>query len=291
MIQDIQPHSFKNQFFRKRPSQDSYILFFRNQKILLKHIENLEIPTLKDFHFLSQQPVSCDYLFSIDSREYYLMNQPEEFSGNEILAFYPASIIREMQPMWTAFAAANGHELYRFYHSNRFCGCCGAPMGKSLTERATVCPDCGFTAYPKLSPAVIVAITDKDKLLLTKYAGREYTRYALVAGYTEFGETLEQTVHREVMEEVGLKVKNIRYYKSQPWAFSDSLLVGFFAEVDGSTEIHLDQKELSTAVWLNRQEIPCDFNKTSLTHEMILRFKSGYNGPNWNSESEIVYEP
>ena len=138
-----------------------------------------------------------------------------------------------------------------------------------------VCPSCGNTVYPKIAPAVIVAVTDGDKLLLTKYAGREYTRYALVAGYTEFGETLEETVRREVMGEVGLKVKNIRYYKNQPWAFSDSMLVGFFAELDGSPQIRLDETELSTAVWMKREDIPGDYTNVSLTHEMILLFKHG----------------
>lgn len=174
-----------------------------------------------------------------------------------------------------AFAAANGAELHRFYSNNRFCGRCGTKSMKSRKERAIVCPACGNTIYPKIAPAVIVAITDGDKLLLTKYAGREYTRYALVAGYTEFGETLEETVRREVMEEVGLKVKNIRYYKNQPWAFSDSMLVGFFAELDGSPQIHLDETELSTAVWMKREDIPGDYTNVSLTHEMILLFKNG----------------
>ncbi|MFR2482423.1 MAG: NAD(+) diphosphatase, partial [Hungatella sp.] len=152
---------------------------------------------------------------------------------------------------------------------------CGTAAMKSKKERAMFCPSCGNTVYPKIAPAVIVAVTDGDKLLLTKYAGREYTRYALVAGYTEFGETLEETVRREVMEEVGLKVKNIRYYKNQPWAFSDSMLVGFFAELDGSPQIHLDETELSTAVWMKREDIPGDYTNVSLTHEMILLFKHG----------------
>ena len=77
------------------------------------------------------------------------------------------------------------------------------------------------------------------------------------------------------MEEVGLKVKNIRYYKNQPWAFSDSMLVGFFAELDGSPQIHLDETELSTAVWMKREDIPGDYTNVSLTHEMILLFKHG----------------
>ena len=89
-------------------------------------------------------------------------------------------------------------------------------------ERMMRCPRCGQMEYPEICPAVIIAVTDKNRLLLSKYAGRTYKRYALLAGFTEIGETLEETVKREVMEEVGLKVTNIRYYKSQPWSFSDT---------------------------------------------------------------------
>lgn len=90
-------------------------------------------------------------------------------------------------------------------------------------------------------PAVIVGIVDRqrDRVLVSRYAGREYTSYALIAGFSEMGETVEQTVHREVMEEVGLKVTNLRYYKSQPWPPSSSLLFGFFCDLDGEVRLHL----------------------------------------------------
>ena len=136
------------------------------------------------------------------------------------------------------------------------------------------CPACGQREYPKLNPAVIVAVTEGDKLLLTKYAGRAYTKYALIAGYTEIGETVEETVQREVMEEVGLKVKNIRYYKSQPWSFTDTLLMGFFVEVDGDDTIRLDENELQVAKWCSREEIP-ENDGISLTREMMEVFKNG----------------
>ena len=113
--------------------------------------------------------------------------------------------------------------------------------------------------------------------LLTKYApapGRN-ANYALVAGFTEIGETLEETVQREVMEEVGLKVKNIRYYKSQPWSFSSTLLCGFFCEVDGDTDITLDTEELAVGEWFDRDNIPVEDDGVSLTREMIGVFKTG----------------
>ena len=276
MIQEIKPHRFRNEFHVKTPSPNSYFLYFQDGSILLEHTDALKIPRFSELSDSDAVKDHCDYLFSIDSAEYYLIDETSvTLSENEALALYKTSVIRDLEPLWMAFAAANGAELHRFYSNNRFCGRCGTKSMKSRKERAIVCPACGNTIYPKIAPAVIVAITDGDKLLLTKYAGREYTRYALVAGYTEFGETLEETVRREVMEEVGLKVKNIRYYKNQPWAFSDSMLVGFFAELDGSPQIHLDETELSTAVWMKREDIPGDYTNVSLTHEMILLFKNG----------------
>jgi len=122
---------------------------------------------------------------------------------------------------------------------------------------------------------VIVAVTHSDKLLLSKYAGRAFTRYALLAGYTEIGETVEQTVAREVMEEVGLKVKNLRYYKSQPWGVDGNVLMGFFCDLDGDGTIHIDENELSMAAWYDRHNLPAHDDGISLTREMIRIFEEG----------------
>ena len=118
-------------------------------------------------------------------------------------------------------------------------------MKKDEKQRMLYCENCHAMEFPKICPAVIVGVTDGNRLLLTKYAGRQFKKYALVAGFAEIGETIEETVRREVMEEVGLKVKNITYYKSQPWSFTDTLLFGFYCEVDGSAEITLDEEELA----------------------------------------------
>ena len=114
-----------------------------------------------------------------------------------------------------------------------------------------------------------------ERLLLSKYAGRSYTRYALLAGYTEIGETLEQTVHREVMEEVGLRVKNIRYYKSQPWGVAGNLSIGYFCDLDGDDTVRLDENELASAEWFDRNDLPAKDDGISLTREMIRIFSEG----------------
>ena len=109
-------------------------------------------------------------------------------------------------------------------------------------------------SYPNIAVAIIVGILDGDRLLVSRYAGARRGGYALVAGYVEIGETLEEALRREVMEEVGLNVKNIRYYTNQPWGFSQTLLVGFFADLDSKPGIQLEQRELSEAVWLRAKK-------------------------------------
>ena len=137
------------------------------------------------------------------------------------------------------------------------------------------CPECGLMEFPKICPAVIIGLTHKNKILMSKYAGREYKKYALLAGFNEIGESIEDTVRREVMEEVGLNVKNIRYYKSQPWSFTDTLLLGFFCELDGKDDITLDRDELAMAEWFEREEMPVKEEDLSLTNEMMMAFKNG----------------
>ena len=119
-----------------------------------------------------------------------------------------------------------------------------------------------------------MAVTKGDALLVTRYRNG-YNHNALVAGFTEIGETLEQTVAREVMEETGLKVKNIRYYKSQPWGIAQDILVGFFCEAEGDDKIRMDENELKYAEWVPRDEITLQPDSISLTNDMMKVFKEG----------------
>ena len=183
--------------------------------------------------------------------------------------------MRKAQPKYSAFAGVTGLQLSEWYKSRRFCGRCGTRMVHSDKERMMQCPSCGLMEYPKISPAVITGLVHDNKILMSKYAGRAYKNYALLAGFSEIGESVEETVRREVMEEVGLKVGKLHYYKSQPWSFTDTLLMGFYAELEGGEDITLDQTELSMAEWFERDEIPVTYEDCSLTNEMIIAFKEG----------------
>ena len=117
--------------------------------------------------------------------------------------------------------------------------------------------------------------TEQDKILLTRYAGGSYRHWALVAGFVEVGETFKGAARREIMEEVGLKVSDLVYYKSQPWSFSDSAMIGFFAKLEGDPSITLQESELGEAAWFSREDVPDLPSTISVGQEMITLFKNG----------------
>ena len=278
MIQDIYPHIYHNEYKDFQPENTDFILVFHRNTVMIRFKEeHLRYPT-----FSEMQSFSCDYqyLFSIDNYKYFLalpkschLEEPSIMIDG--YHYENVRIFRSAASRHTAFAGITAHHLFGWYQSNQFCGRCGQKMLPDHKERMLFCPDCRNMVYPRISPAVIVGIINGDQILMSEYAGRAYTNYALIAGFTEIGECAEQTVAREVMEEVGLKVKNIRYYKSQPWAFSGSLLMGFFCDLDGSDQIKLDTSELAEAGWYSRDEITLEDDHISLTREMIMHFKNG----------------
>ena len=278
MIQDIAPHTYHNEYKPSAPDKDSFILAYEKGSILLPRQERDADITFPRFRELEEKIADLYnnfiYLFSIDDQRFYLI--PElDTSLLPDYEFQDVRILRTAQPQHLAFAGITGHQLFQWYSKRRYCGCCGKPMVHSQKERMMECPSCGNQEYPVLCPAVIVGITNGDKIILSKYEGRRFKRYALIAGFAEIGETIEETVHREVMEEVGLKVKNLRYYKSQPWSFSGTLLFGFYCDLDGDDTLTVDHDELSMASWFNREDIPDEGDNISLTKEMMMAFKHG----------------
>ena len=174
------------------------------------------------------------------------------------------------------FAGATGYHLRNWKKVSAHCGKCGASTAASKTERAFVCTECGYSMYPVIAPAVIVAITNGERLLLVRNLRRpKNVRLELVSGYVEIGESFEDAVHREVYEEVGLRVKNLRFYKDQPWGISGAHMIGYTAEVDGDDTVRRQEDEISEAKWYTREEIPEYRNRLSVGSEMILRFKEG----------------
>ncbi len=271
MINDIAPHILDVKFSDRPPLPQDYVLSYSGGTVLLMGEENFAIPTFADVGGVIDD---CEHLFEIDEAGFYLVPGLAEVGAPGCSA-QSIQVLRDMQPQHLAFAGLTGGQLYRWRAARRFCGRCGTPTERGSTERSAVCPQCGIVEYPKISPAVIVAISNGDKLLMARNASGTYKRYGLIAGFVEVGESFEDTVRREVMEEVGLKVKNIRYYKSQPWTFSDSEMVGFFADLDGTADITLQRSELAEAAWFGMDEIPPTVSTVSIASELIDMVRSG----------------
>ena len=275
MIQDIAPHVYDNTFRCKEPDENANIIICLHGKVLVSTNENDEIvfPKLTDFE---DEELRYTYLFSIDNDEYFMGEWKSKLHVIPSNFHHESTrIFRTARPKDRAFAGITAYSLWLWYHTHRFCGHCGADTEHAKTERKIVCPSCKQRFYPTINPAVIVGVIHNGKILMSKYNGRINKRYALIAGFAESGETIEETVHREVMEEVGIKVKNLTFYKSQPWAFSNSLLMGFWAELDGDDTLKIDENELSVAGWFTPEEVPEDVEKIAITQEMMTMFKNG----------------
>jgi NAD+ diphosphatase len=164
--------------------------------------------------------------------------------------------------------AAYAVQIIDFDRTTQFCGKCGTPTRQLRTERSKLCPACNLLTYPRLSPAVIVLVRKGDEILLARSPHFPSEMYSVLAGFVEPGETLEQTVHREVKEEVGITVKNLRYFASEPWPFPNSLMIGFTAEYqDGG--ITIDNNEIIAAGWFDREHLPALPSTMSISWALI----------------------
>ena len=272
MIQEIAPHRFSNVYRPVPPEPGAAALVFRGNEVQCAGgAQALELPR---WGALGLPAERGRFAFEFDGAPVFLTDAAPA-SIPRGFAFADARSLRYALPRHLAWAVGVGGSLIRWYRQNALCGACGAEMTDSARERARVCPECGAVVYPRINPAVIVAVCDGDRLLLTRYRGRPFKSYALVAGFNEIGESIEDTVRREVREETGVGVKNLRFYRSQPWVFTDSLLMGFFADLDGSGEICIEADELAEAGWFDRSELPADHSPISLTGEMIELFRAG----------------
>ncbi len=280
MIQDIFPHKLNNQYDPGIVAEDGDRVFiFRANQVYAGTDKLIEFPKVSEITLPDgkSRESAFTYLFSIDEERYFRFDTdvPEEVVSVD----YKMQDLKELreahtEPGYRIFAAYTAKHICDWYRDTKFCGKCGGGMVHSKVERAMTCSVCHYTAYPRIMPAVIVGVINGERILLTKYR-RGYNHNALIAGFTEIGETVEQTVEREVMEEAGVRVKNIRYYGSQPWGIANDILLGYYCDVDGDDTITMDDNELKSAEWTRREDIVLQPDESSLTNEMMRNFKEG----------------
>ena len=272
MLNEIGPSFLNNKYLPDQEIGDEdYLLCYKDNQLLLNRLgDNYEIPRKRDFIDSIESSV---YLFSINSNRCFgIINSQVRHASFE---FYDVFLLRNLKNKELAWIGSVGHQLMNWYQTNRYCGRCGSKTELKNDERAIICPNCNLINFPKISPAIIVAITCNNKILLAK--GKHYKGdfYALIAGFVDVGETIEETVVREVKEEVGLDIKNVKYYKSQPWPFSASLMLGFTAEADDTQPIQIDENKIGEAGWFERGNLPNHASGISITGNLIDAFEKG----------------
>lgn len=252
-----------------------WFAFLKDRLFVLENEGKLSIPCVKDLAEFGLNPVRKQYLGELDGKSCYSAELPDDESLKETKIFIHLMSCFEQMGEEIFGIAGIATQVVSWDRSHQYCGVCGTPTKDKSDERAKACPKCGMHHFPRLSPAVIVAVTKEDKLLLA-HSGRFRGKfYSVLAGFVEPGENFEECVEREIMEEVGIKVKNIRYFGSQPWPFPNSLMVGFTAEYDGG-EITVDDVEIKDAKWFNANELPLIPGKISIARKLIDWFVETY---------------
>ena len=232
---------------------------------------SVRVPSLQNFSELDLVVLRKHYLGQLDHHHCYSVEVPEETVAPVGMAFEGLRQIYGRLDESLFRIATRAVQIVDWDRTHQFCGRCGAPMEAKATERAKLCPRCGLHHFPRLAPAIIVLVERGHALLLAR--SRHFTQgmYSVIAGFVEPGETLEEAVVREVREETGISIRDIKYFGSQPWPFPHSLMIGFTAAYE-SGEIVLEDSEIEDAGWFTRDNLPPLPGKISIARRLIDGF-------------------
>ena len=225
--------------------------------------------TADEFRWVDVEVTYKHYLGRWDDRACYALaargEVPDAFAATDLRAW-----LGRVEPDFF-YLAGRAKQVVEWHRDHRFCGRCGAENEEHPTDRAKHCSECDLATYPRLSPSIIVLVRRGDEMLLARNAAWPTTMFSTLAGFVEPGESVEQTVHREVAEEVGIAVANLRYLGSQSWPFPNSLMLGFHADyADG--EIVCRDGEIAEARWFHFRDLPNVPNGTAISRWLIDAF-------------------
>jgi NAD+ diphosphatase len=253
-----------------------YWFLFRGDRLLVRIAESAAaVPFVARPAELELAVAGSHYLGSLDGRHCFCGDLGESAEPPEGMSFQGLRRLFGLLDESFFWLAGRAVQIVDWERNHRYCGRCGTPTIGKPSERAKECPRCGLTSFPRLSPAIIVAV-ERDGSLLLAHAHRQPPGfYSVLAGFVEPGETLEQAVMREIKEEVGIDVANIRYFGSQPWPFPNSLMIAFTAEYAGG-DIRLDDEEIADAGWYTAADLPPVPPSISIARRLIDDFVARY---------------
>lgn len=262
---------------KENSEEDAYWFLFNSHKMLVELTCNnqINIPFSKNLEELNISPESSHYLGTFNGHPCYSGELENGTDTSEGMVFEDLRSLYGRIDEDTYLLAGRASQIVNWNRTHQFCGQCGALTVTKDDEMAKICPECGFISFTRLSPAVITAIIKDGKLLMALHTRTPGDMYGLIAGFVEPGETLTEAVQRETMEEVGLKVNNIKFFSSQPWPYPNSLMIAFTADYE-SGEIEVDGKEIIDAHWFSADELPRVPSKMSIAGELIEWYLENY---------------
>jgi len=248
-----------------------WFAFLGNELLVHQEGSSLGIPHLVDFGELRLPIGGKHYMGELEGHSCFAVDLPEGTSPPEGMVFEGLRKAYGRLEERLFWLAARAVQIVEWDRTHRFCSRCGVPLRPRERERAKECPKCGLLHFPRLAPAVIVLVERDDRLLMARSRYFAPGVYSVLAGFVEPGETLEEAAEREVFEEVGIRIKDIRYFGSQPWPFPHSLMIGFTATYAGG-EIAINQEEIEDAGWYTAGQLPGQPGKISIARKLIEWF-------------------
>jgi NAD+ diphosphatase len=237
-----------------RDREGWWFLFHDDRLLVETRGEAAGIPVFADPADRGIVPARTQYLGTLDGKPCF-SGELEEPAAPDGAGFRPLRSLLGILPEALFALAGRAFQIMDWERTHRFCGKCGMPTVPVEGERAMACAHCGIHFFPRVAPAVIVAVVRDGKILLAHARRFPAVFYSVLAGFVEAGETFEECVRREIREEVGIEVKGLRYFGSQPWPFPHNLMVGFTAEYAGG-DLVLEEKEIAQAGWFDAEDVP-----------------------------------
>lgn len=273
-------------------TEEKYYFIFKERKLLLIDNQVPIIKDLKDINLEEEDIKNCLHIGAFYSKDCFAVELVEDFDDEKYIEFNENHEFLDLYFVFdideeSYLIAGRAIQIIDWENNHQYCGRCGAKTVTSDVENAKVCPECGFTSFTRICPAIITTIIKKDyddldaegkptnKVLMAKHSYHEFIRYTLIAGFLEAGESIEEAVKREVKEEVGIEVEDIEYFGSQSWPFPNSLMIGCICKYK-SGEIKVDENEILKAKWFKKEEIEKPPSEISIFARLIKNFKENY---------------